>query len=39
MIHGITQVCPQVSDNNGEHTRLKVAGMIFHREPQTVVAA
>ena len=39
MIHGITQVCLQVSARDGEYTHLKAAGMTFHSESQTVVVA
>ncbi len=34
--HGITHLCVQVTDINAEYARLKVAGMVFHCEPQTV---
>jgi catechol 2,3-dioxygenase-like lactoylglutathione lyase family enzyme len=34
--HGITHLCLQVSDIDGEYERLKAAGMVFHCPPQAV---
>ncbi len=34
--HGITHLCLQVSDIEGEYNRLKAAGMVFHCPPQSV---
>ena len=31
--HGITHLCVQVSDIDGEYERLKAAGMVFHCPP------
>ena len=32
--HGITHLCLQVEDIDGEYERLKAAGMTFHCAPQ-----
>lgn len=34
--HGITHLCLQVSDIDGEYARLTAAGMVFHCPPQSV---
>lgn len=32
--HGITHICLEVTDIDGEYERLKAAGMVFHCPPQ-----